>query len=146
MAVTVYVVDDAKCLHDLAAILEAETAPVNHASSTNEYGEGTFSNYGHVRKTAESAAQLPWDIASRYTGKVVSAEDGKDFYTRIKQNAAAIVAMQVPVHTVVLSTSVASASVMADEMGYGTWTLLLHDVITTEGGGSKDLFYWERTA
>lgn len=151
MAGTTYVIDNSKCLRTLTKALENENVAVkSHTSTTDEYGKASATEYGHVQLTYESAlGGGGWSDSSAYRGRAVSGDDGADFDARIKANAQAIVdvatSREIPVGTVMISASHATAESFAQAMGYGTWELLKHDVITTDGGGSVDAFYFRRT-
>lgn len=147
MAIKVFVVDDAKCLHDLLDVLGEQTvvAPTNHASTNDQYGKGTTTSYGHLMITAESGTVGGhWNDSSTYTGKAVSGADGKDFDTRIKQNANDIADIQgkyqCPVGGVMMSDTDATAAAWASAIGYGTWELV--------GDGSvsgHSIYYFRRS-
>lgn len=151
MAGTTYVIDKSKCLRTLTRALESEdVAAKSHASTTDEYGKASAAKYGHVQLTNESAlVGGGWSDSSAYRGKAVSGEDGADFDARIKANAQAITAAarrcEIPVGAVIISAYHATAASFAQAMGYGTWELLKHDVITKDSGGSVDAFYFQRT-
>lgn len=151
MAGTTYVIDKSKCLRTLTNALNSEdVAPKSHASTTDEYGKASAAEYGHVQLTNESSfVGGGWSDSSAYRGKAVSGDDGADFDARIKANAQAIAAVatscEVPVGAVMISAYHATAESFAQAMGYGTWELLKHDVITKDSGGSENLFYFRRT-
>lgn len=151
MADTTYVIDKSKCLRTLTSALSAENvAPKSHASTTDEYGKASAAEYGHVQLTNESAfVGGGWSDSSTYRGKAVSGDDGADFDARIKANVQAIAAAatrcEIPVGAVMISAHHATAASFAQAMGYGTWELLKHDVITKDGGGSVNAFYFQRT-
>ena len=150
MAGTTYVIDKSKCLRTLTNALNSEdVAPKSHASTTDEYGKASAAEYGHVQLTNESSfVGGGWSDSSAYRGKAVSGDDGADFDARIKANAQAIAAVatsrEVPVGAVMISAYHATAESFAQAMGYGTWELLKHDVITKDSGGSANLFYFQR--
>lgn len=151
MAGTTYVIDKSKCLRTLTQALESENVAVkSHTSTTDEYGKASAAEYGHVQLTNESSfVGSGWSDSSAYRGKAVSGDDGADFDARIKANAQAIAAVatsrELPVGAVMISAAHATAESFAQAMGYGTWELLKHDVITKDSGGSANLFYFQRT-
>lgn len=120
-------------------------APINHASSSDEYGKGTSNAYGHLMITAESGTVGGhWNNSSTYTGKAVSGTDGKDFDTRIKQNAIDIADIQstykVPVGGVMISDTDATAAAWASSIGYGTW-----EALGTGSISGHSIFYYRRS-
>lgn len=126
---------------ELTAAL-ANYAPKSHASSSAEYGAGTANVYGHVKLTDEEASGTNWEVGT-YAGKAVSGEDAKAIVDRVA--ALENNPLELPIDTVVISTTAATAAVMAERMGYGTWELLKHDTFTKDGGGTVDAFYYQRT-
>lgn len=147
MAIKVFVVDDAKCLHDLLDVLGEQTvvAPTNHASTSDAYGKGTTTAYGHLMITSESGVLGGhWADSSKYTGKAVSGTDGADFNARINQNTVDISDIQgkyqCPVGGVMISDTDATAAAWTTSIGYGTWEAL--------GSGSisgHSIYYYRRS-
>ena len=150
MAIKVFVVDDAKCLHELAdALLNEDVSPKSHVSETSEYGAASITEYGHVMLTNESAfVGNAWADPSTYSGKAVSGADGAAFDVRIKANAQAIANLQdaykIPVGAVMISAAHATASAFATAIGYGTWSKI-GDATVGESGSIVQIFYYQRT-
>lgn len=116
-----------------------EYAVKNHASSSDEYGKGTTTQYGHLMLTNEGQGSDAWD--SPPIGKAVSGTDGYLLSQRIKSNAESIETLQtdvdnikaiveLPVGTIVISDA-QSPSQMAQRMGYGTWLDIKNETITS---------------
>lgn len=157
MSMTVFVVDNAKCLHDLLDVLGEQTvvAPTNHASTSNTYGAASTTEYGHVMLTNEGQGSAAWDDPSTYLGKAVSGTDGKILNDKIAQNASDIAILQsdvqslqdiaeLPVGTILISDA-QSASQMAQRMGYGTWINIKSEQIES-GGTTYYAEYYYRSA
>lgn len=141
-----YVLDDLKQLHELAQALQAENVPPkSHASTTDQYGKGTTTAYGHLMITAESGAVGGhWADSSTYIGKAVSGTDGKDFDTRITQNTSDISDIlgkyQCPVGGVMMSDTDTTTAAWAASIGYGTWELLGDSSV-----GGHSIYYFRRS-
>lgn len=151
MAIKVFVVDDAKCLHELAdALTNEDVAPVNHASTTNKYGAATYTQYGHVIRTHESTMQQfsplnDWTSISDVQGKAVGGEDGYYMAQAIKSLLTSVSGLQLPTGVVLCSDVYATGDAFGDAMGYGTWELLTRQDITYSGN-TVTVFYFKRTA
>lgn len=150
MAGTTYVIDNSKCLRTLTNALKNEdVAPESHASETNEYGAASVTEYGHVQLTNESSfVGSAWSDPSTYSGRAISGDDGADFDQRIKDNAQSIVALQnaykVPIGTIMISDTHATAAAWATAIGYGTWELAGDGTIELNGS-TRRIFYFRRT-
>lgn len=157
MALNLFVIDDAKCLHDLLEVLSEQSvvAPTDHADTTDKYGKGTTTKYGHLMLTNEGQSPGAWTDILTVIGKAVSGSDGYLFNQRIAQNATDIGSLQtavqnveelakLPVGTVVISDA-QSASQMAQNMGYGTWLNIKTEQVTS-GTTTYYLTYYYRSA
>lgn len=147
MAFNLFVIDDAKCLHDLLEVLSEQSvvAPTNHADTTDKYGKGTTTEYGHLMLTNEGNGLDAWDDDHYISliGKAVSGRDGYFIAQRVATNESNISNIQndiqtlqeaykLPVGTIVINDA-QSPSQMAQRMGYGTWIKIKSEQI--ESGG-----------
>lgn len=150
MAGTTYVIDNSKCLKTLTKALESENVAVkSHASTTDEYGKASATEYGHVRLTNESSfGGNAWADSSTYSGKAVSGDDGAVFDQRIKANAQNVATLQdaykVPIGAVMISDTHATVEAWTSAIGYGTWELA-GDAVIGSSGNTRQIFYFRRT-
>ena len=138
------------------ANLQSGYAIKNHASASNEYGAGSVSQFGHLKITNESStAGHRWEDSTYYSNRAVSGQDGKDFDTRIKQNASNIQtaagniqslqeAVKVPVGSTIISEAPSETALPSYGYNYGTWVQVKTDSATV-GGETYYMFYYYRT-
>lgn len=156
MPINLFVIDDAKCLHDLLEVLSEQSvvAPTNHADTTNKYGAGTTTKYGHLMLTNEGNVPTSWSTPP--TGKAVSGTDGYLIVERIKQNETDISSLQgavlslqeavkVPVGSTIISEAPSETALPQYGYDYGTWVLIKTDSVTV-GSETYYMNYYYRTA
>ena len=91
-------------------------APKNHASTSNTYGLGTASSYGHVKLTTSTSAP-----SGSQDGIALAGSMGYMLKKYIDDSIAALAIPQLPVGTAILASGSYTTQEMSARMGYGTW-------------------------
>ena len=125
MAIKIFVVDNAKCLHELAdALANEDVAKIDHADATTKYGAATTTMYGHVK--------LINSVTSEPSSTDPSVYRASAMYSKFTDMYQDIYALEIPRNHVAISNTTTDPDDMADEMGYGTWSYL-GDIKASDG-------------
>jgi hypothetical protein len=126
-------------------LTQAAGAPKNHASSSNTYGLGTSTNYGHVKLIASMAAPTGDTDGAALAGSMgytLKKYTDDQIATRVSES-------QLPVGAVVFMNGTRPTNAeMTAFMGYGTWKFIFKKTFNDEETVASEwiTYAYKRTA